>query len=99
MRGECRVPCHRRKLVAISTIADSGAAGAFTNNFFLNGSTPSVSKQYDIKLDHNFSSMWHTSGRVSHSWNSNTPLNNFGDPKLAVAEWSNWTLKPGSTFA
>lgn len=59
-------------------------------NFAHAGVTPNTNYSLDSRVDHNFSEKWRMFARMSHSSSQNSPPNNFGDPKLIAAEWSNW---------
>ena len=59
-------------------------------NFANAGVTPNTNYSFDAKIDHNFSESWRMFARLSHNTSQNSPPNNFGDPKLIAAEWSNW---------
>jgi hypothetical protein len=59
-------------------------------NFSNAGVTPNTGYSLDGRLDHSFNDKWHMFFRISHGSSQNSPPNNFGDPALIAAEWSNW---------
>ena len=59
-------------------------------NFSNAGVTPTTNYSLDARVDHNISDTWRMFARFSHNNSQNSPPNNFGDPKLIAAEWSNW---------
>ena len=78
------------KLVAYFPQPNTGGAGAQSNNFYNPGVNAGTVNNFDARGDQSIGDKWRIFMRVSHSWQVNTPPNNFGDPKLIDAEWSNW---------
>jgi hypothetical protein len=58
-------------------------SGNYYDNWLTSGASPSVSNQFDVKIDYRFSEKNLLSGRYSQGWNNYTPYNcfkNFTDP-------------------
>ncbi|MCU1263348.1 MAG: hypothetical protein JWO80_6233 [Bryobacterales bacterium] len=82
------IPAIRFDPVAVKALTyfpspNAGGPGAQTNNFIATGSTSSNSYQFDSRVDHNFTDMWHMFVRLSHNWNDNTPLFDYGSSNPA----------------
>lgn len=78
-----------RQLINYFPAANTNTSSA-TSNFFNAGTASDPSYEYDIKIDQNVSDKWRMFGRLSHHRDVNTPPNNFGDPALIAAQFSNW---------
>ncbi len=57
----------------------NAGAGALTNNYTVTGSTTNNYYHFDLRLDHDFGSKWHSFVRFSHLNNPNTPFNTYGN--------------------
>ncbi len=78
------IPTNRFDPVAVNAMKyfpqpNAGAPGAQVNNFVAVGDSTSDSYQWDSRIDHDFTSNWRMFLRLSHSWNSSTPLEDYGN--------------------
>ena len=68
-------------LAAVKYFPDpnTGAAGAQTNNYFVAGNSTNNSYQWDGRLDHDFTQKWRMFFKLSHNWNNNTQIEDYGN--------------------
>ncbi len=88
------IPANRFSAVAVAAmqyfpLPNTGGPGALTNNYVVTG--PAVNNYYhfDLRLDHDFGSRWHSFVRFSHINNPNTPFADYPGTSLAASAGGN----------
>lgn len=78
------IPSNRFDPVAVKAMTyfpapNAGGAGAKVNNFVAVGNSTNNSYQWDSRIDHDFTSNWKMFLRLSHSWDSFSQLEDYGN--------------------
>ncbi|MDQ1474468.1 MAG: hypothetical protein QOJ99_5948 [Bryobacterales bacterium] len=60
-------------------LPNTGGPNALTNNYVVAGNSSSDAYQWDSRIDHNFTDRWRMFLRFSHSWNSSTQIEDYGN--------------------